>query len=69
MLVITKESLQKKARERFQNISEKEKEKRINMVAHHIKTFLNMKRKGWFSKQKIIMKFVTVSCNSFSNHS
>ena len=40
-----KERLQKEAHERYQNLSEEEKEKRDNIVANNIKIFLEMKNK------------------------
>ena len=37
--------LQKRAGERYQNLSEEEKEESISMVANDIKTFLKMKNR------------------------
>ena len=41
-----KEKVQKKACERYQNLSKEEKEKSVNMVANDTKIFPNMKNKG-----------------------
>ena len=46
-----KEMLLKKACERYQNLSE-EDQKSSNMLANEIRTFLNMKNKGWLSIEK-----------------
>ena len=40
-----KEMLQKKARERYQNLAEEEKEKHENMVVSNIKIFPKIKQK------------------------
>ena len=41
-----KEKNSKKARERYQNLSEEEKERSINMIVNHIKIFYRMKNKS-----------------------
>lgn len=38
-----------KASERYQNLSEVEKEKNINIVAYGLKPFLSMKSESWLS--------------------
>ena len=48
-----KERLQKKARERYQNLSKEEK-KIDNMVANGTKFSQKMKRVNWMSKEKIL---------------
>ena len=65
LLDITKNrnSLQKRARESYQNLSDEEKEKNSNMVANDIKTFLNIKIKGWLTVEKIIIKFGKIKTN------
>ena len=44
-----KERLQKKARERYQSISEKEKKKNNNMVVNYTKIYEKMKNKSLLS--------------------
>ena len=53
----TKESLRKKTCTRYQNLSEEEKTKIINMVVNDIEVFLKMKNKGLLSTEKIILKY------------
>ena len=48
-----KEKLQKKGRERYQSISEKEKS---NMVMKNTKIYQNMKNKSWLSIEIFITK-------------
>ena len=50
-----KKQLQKKARERYQNLSKEEKEK-INMVVSNTKIYQKMKNKSWLSIEKILIK-------------
>ena len=50
-----KKRLQKKARERYQNLSKEEKEK-INMVVNNTKIYQKMKNKSWLSTEKILIK-------------
>ena len=50
-----KKQLQKKARERYQNLSKEEKEK-INMVVNNTKIYQKMKNKSWLSTEKILIK-------------
>ena len=50
-----KKRLQKKARERYQNLSKEEKEK-INMVMNNTKIYQKMKNKSWLSTEKILIK-------------
>lgn len=48
-----KERLQKKALKNYQNFSKKEKVKSGhmgNLAANYVKTFLNMKNKGWLNR-------------------
>ena len=52
-----KERLQKRAPQRYQDLSEEENKKTENMVANGIKIFLKMKNKGLLSKGKTIMKY------------
>ena len=49
-----KERLQKKACERYQNISEEEKEKRNNMVVNITKIYQKVKKTNWSSIEKNI---------------
>ena len=51
-----KERLQKKARERYQSISEKEKKKSNNMVVNYTKIYEKMKNKSLLSIEKNIVK-------------
>ena len=51
-----KERLQKKARERYQSISEKEKKKSNNMVVNYTKIYEKMKNKSFLSIEKNIVK-------------
>ena len=46
----------------------KKKKKTVNIVANGMQTFKIMKDKGWLNIEKCVMKFVKVSCHSFSNH-
>ena len=46
--------MQKKARERYQNLSEEEKEKSGNIVANDIKTFSNQKKKLVEHRKKLL---------------
>ena len=41
-----KERLQKKPRERYQNLSKEEKEKKVDFVINYIEIFPNLKNKG-----------------------
>ena len=41
-----KERLQKKPRERYQNVSKEEKEKKVDFVINYIEIFPNLKNKG-----------------------
>ena len=41
-----KERLQKKPRERYQNVSKEEKEKKVDLVTNYIEIFPNLKNKG-----------------------
>ena len=41
----------------------------INVVVNNIKILPDMKNKVLLNIEKFLMKFVKVSCNSFSNHS
>ena len=47
-----KEGLQKEVRERYQNLSKKEKEKSDNMVVNVTKISQKMKKLNWFSIEK-----------------
>ena len=51
-----KERLQKKARERYQNLSKEEKEKNDNMVVNVIKISQKMKKKSLLGIQKKIIE-------------
>lgn len=42
--------------ERYQNLSDGEKEKSKNMDVNNIKNFLKMVKKGWLSIRKFILK-------------
>ena len=55
----------KKPHERYQNLTQEEKEKNINEVVINIKTFLNIKNKGLLIIEKKVFK---VSNNRYSNH-
>ena len=48
--------LQKRARERNKYLSEEEKEKVVIWSKNDIKTSLNMKKPGWLSIGKVILK-------------
>ena len=50
-----KERLQKKALERYQNLSKEEKEKNHNMVVNVTKISQNMKKRNWLSIDKNII--------------
>ena len=49
-----KESLQKKARERYQSLSQKEKKKSNNMVVNYTKIYEKMKNKSLWVQKKIL---------------
>ena len=51
-----KERLQKKARERYQNLSKEEKEKNDNMVVNVIKISQKMEKKSLLGIQKKIIE-------------
>ena len=53
----SKERLQKKAHENYQDLSEEEKIKSKNMVMNSKKIFLSMKNKGQLSLEKNIIKY------------
>ena len=55
----------KKTRKSYQNLSEEEKQKSNNMVMNNIKPFLNMKSKGWFSIEEIVIKYGKTPYNNF----
>ena len=48
-----KESLQKRSRRRYQDLSEEGKNERQNMLANNIKIFLEMKNKDWLIIERI----------------
>ena len=50
-----KERLQKKALERYQNLSKEEKEKNHNMVVNVTKISQKMKKRNWLSIDKNII--------------
>ena len=52
-----KERLQKKPRERFQNLFKEEKEKKVDLVTNYIEIFPNLKNKGWLSTEMTILKY------------
>ena len=52
-----KERLQKKARERYQNLSKEEKEKSDNMVMNVTKISQKMKKINWLSIEKNIIEW------------
>ena len=49
-----KERLQKRACERYQNLSKEERKKSDSMIMNEIKISLKMKNMGWFSTEKIL---------------
>ena len=49
-----KERLQKRACERYQNLSKEERKKSDSMIVNEIKISLKMKNMGWFSTEKIL---------------
>ena len=51
-----KERLQKKAHERYQNLSKEEKEKRGKMVMNVIKISQKMKKINWLGIEKYIIE-------------
>ena len=55
-----------KRHKRYQKFSQKEKEKGINMVTKDTKMSLNMKNKGWFSVEKVMLKCIKMYKNSNS---
>ena len=48
-----KESLQKRSRRRYQDLSEEGKNERQNVLANNIKIFLEMKNKDWLIIERI----------------
>ena len=50
-----KERFRKEARERYQNLSEEEKEKSISIIANVIRLFLRNKSKSKLSVREIIV--------------
>ena len=52
-----KERLRKKARKMYQNLSEEEKTKIVNMLVNNIEIFQKMKKRGQLSIEKIILKY------------
>lgn len=56
----SKEKL-KKPHEKYQNLTQEEKEKNINVVVINIKTFLNIKNKGLLITEKKYLKFHTIA--------
>ena len=55
-----------KIHKRYQKLSQEEKEKGINMVTKDTKMSLNMKNKGWFSVEKVMLKCIKMYKNSNS---
>ena len=55
----------KKTHKSYQNLSEEENQKSNNMVMNDIKPLLNMKSKGWFSIDEIVIKYGKTPYNNF----
>ena len=61
----SKEKL-KKPHEKYQNLTQEEKEKNINVVVINIKTFLNIKNKDLLITEKKYLKFHTIAIQTTS---
>ena len=55
----------KKTHKSYQDLSEEENQKSNNMVMNNIKPFLNMKSKGCFSIDEIVIKYGKTPYNNF----
>ena len=68
-IIKKKKKKQKKATKKnhksYQNLSEEENQKSNNMVMNDIKPLLNMKSKGWFSIDEIVIKYGKTPYNNF----